>query len=382
MRVLGFMSGTSLDGVDAAILETDGETVSGFGPALTVPFAEEERAVLVRATEAARALDAAGALEGSGRAPFAPEVARFEAGRFAGSLFDRAGEAVVAAHGRAAQAVLACDGGAPVELAGFHGQTVLHRPERRLSAQLGDPARLAARLGVPVVADLRQADLAAGGQGAPLVPVYHAALAERLGGERPIAFLNIGGVANLSWIGRDGRMTAFDTGPGNGLIDELVQARGHGLYDADGRLAAAGRECEPVLEGFMAHPYFRRPAPKSLDRHDFSIDAVDGLAIGDAAATLAELTAASVEAACALLDEAPDRWIVCGGGRRNPEMMRRLRGRLGCCEAAEAVGLRGDFVEAEAFAFLAARSVRGLPITFSGTTGVAGPLTGGRCYRP
>lgn len=382
MRVLGFMSGTSLDGVDAAILETDGVAVSGFGPALTVPFAAEERAVLVQATEAARALDAAGALDEPARAPFAPEVARFEGGRFVGSLFERAGEAVVAAHGRAARAVRMRDGGAPVDLAGFHGQTVLHRPERRLSAQLGDPERLADALGVPVVADLRQADLEAGGQGAPLVPVYHAALAERLGGERPLAFLNIGGVANLSWIGRDGRMAAFDTGPGNGLIDELVQARGHGLYDADGRLAAAGQVCAPVLERFLAHPYFRRSAPKSLDRHDFPIDAVEGLSLEDAAATLAELTAASVAAACAVLDEAPQRWIVCGGGRRNPELMRRLRAHLGRCEEAEALGLRGDFIEAEAFAFLAARSVQGLPITFPETTGVPHPRSGGWCYRP
>lgn len=355
------MSGTSLDGVDAAILETDGERVTGFGPALLLPFDAGERDVLLRAT--------ADALAGDGAAP-------------APASFAAADRTIVAAHVRAARALLAEPGAGPVALAGFHGQTVLHRPERGLSIQLGDPAALAAALGVPVVARLRQGDLAAGGQGAPLVPVYHAALAGWLGAGRPVAFLNVGGVANVSFIGAGGELVAFDTGPGNGLIDLMLQRRTGARYDADGRLAAAGRVDAGALAAMMANPYLDRPGPKSLDRYDFPLDAVAGLSVDDAAATLVAFTAETIADAVRHLPAPPGRWIVCGGGRHNPVLMAALRARLGHVDDADALGLRGDFLEAEAFAFLAARSVRGLPLTFPGTTGVAGPTTGGEVFQP
>ncbi|MBB5713211.1 anhydro-N-acetylmuramic acid kinase [Sphingomonas aerophila] len=358
MRVLGFMSGTSLDGVDAAIIETDGVTVIEFGPALLLPFTTEERSILVSATEDAVLRD------GRGETP---------------AVSGAAAQVVLDAHVRAAEQLRAEDGG-DLDLVGFHGQTVLHRPERRLTIQLGDPSALADALGVPVVANLRQMDLAAGGQGAPIVPAYHAALADRIGAERPIAFLNLGGVANLTWLGRDGEMIAFDTGPANGLVDLAVQARGLGRYDDGGRYAAAGHVDAGALSSLLNSPYFHRAGAKSLDRYDFSLDAVTSLSIEDAAATLTAFTAETVGLAADQLPSAPGRWVICGGGRHNPTMMRALADRVGRCDTADALGLRGDFIEAEAIAFLAARSVAGLPITFPGTTGVPHPMTGGERF--
>ncbi|MGI4733047.1 MAG: anhydro-N-acetylmuramic acid kinase [Janthinobacterium lividum] len=361
MRVLGFMSGTSLDGVDAAILETDGVAVTGFGPALLEGFTGEELACLTRAT--------ADALAGDGAEPWP-------------ASFAIASTAIVAAHVRAARTLLARSDAGTVELVGFHGQTVLHRPDRGLSIQLGDPAALAAALAVPVVARLRQGDLAAGGQGAPLVPVYHAALAGWLRADLPVAFLNVGGVANVSFVGAHGKLVAFDTGPGNGLIDLMLQQRTGTRYDDGGRIAAAGQIDAGALAAMLTNPYLDRPGPKSLDRYDFTLDAVDALSVEDAAATLTAFTAASVAACLPHLPAPPRRWIVCGGGRHNPVLMAALRERLGQVDDADALGLRGDFLEAEAFAFLAARSVRGLPITFPGTTGVAEPTTGGEAFPP
>ena len=358
MRVLGFMSGTSLDGVDAAIIETDGVTVSEFGPAVLEPYTDEERTTLVQVTEA---------MVASGRALVDEDMRA-------------AHDIVLAAHLRAAAAVLS-DGDA-IELIGFHGQTVLHRPERQLTIQLGDPGGLAEALGVPVVAELRAADLCNGGQGAPIVPAYHAALADRAGLARPIAFLNLGGVANLTWLGEGAEPMAMDTGPANGLMDLLVQARGLGRYDDGGRLAAAGRVHGAALQALLDHPHFGRTGPKSLDRYDFSLQPVEGLAVEDAAATLLAFTVEAVALAAEALPEAPRLWIACGGGRHNPALMARLAERLGSCVPADELGFRGDFIEAEAMAFLAARSIRGLPITFPATTGVPMPLTGGRVWQP
>ena len=360
MRVLGFMSGTSLDGVDAAIIATDGERIDGFGPAVLLPFTAGERAALSAATEDAVRTD----------------------GRTRPASFDAAEAVLLDVHVRAARAVLGQDGAGSIDLIGFHGQTVIHRPARGLSIQLGDAGALARALGVPVIADLRQADLEAGGQGAPLVPVYHAALAPLIGAELPIAFLNVGGVANLSWLGRDGGMIAFDTGPGNGLIDLMVQARGVGRYDDGGRLAASGAVDAAALATLLGARYFAQAGPKSLDRHDFPLDAVAGLSTEDAAATLTAFTAEAVALAARRLPEPPLRWLVCGGGRHNPALMRALNARLGACESTDAHGLRGDFIEAEAMAYLAARSVRGLPLTFPTTTGVARPTPGGRRWDP
>lgn len=359
MRVLGFMSGTSLDGVDAAIVETDGERVHAFGPARLVAFDDRERAALIAATEAAVAAD------GAGRP----------------ASFARAEAIVLDVHQRAAELVVA-DYGDRIDLVGFHGQTVLHRPERGLTIQLGDAAALADALGTPVVAQMRAADLAAGGQGAPLVPAYHAALAERIGVARPLAFLNVGGVANLTWLGSNGELIAFDTGPGNGMIDLMVQARGQGRYDDGGRLAAAGRVDEHALAALLDADFFDVRGPKSLDRYDFPLDATAHLAVTDAAATLTAFTAAAVARGAAQLPEPPRRWLVCGGGRHNPTLMAALGAALGHVEPVDVHGLRGDFTEAEAMAFLAARCGRGLPTTFPGTTGVPMPISGGELFTP
>lgn len=360
MRVLGFMSGTSLDGVDAAIIETDGERIEAFGPAALVPFTDRERAILVAETEAVVQADRAGRWHEPNHA---------------------AAAVVIEAHLAAAGRVLAQAPGT-IDLVGFHGQTVLHRPERHLSIQLGDPAALADALGVPVIARLRQADLDAGGQGAPLAPAFHAALADRITVARPVAFLNLGGVANLTWFGEDGDIIAFDTGPANGMIDLLVQSRGAGRYDDGGRLAAAGRVDDAALAALLEAGYFARRGPKALDRYDFPLDPVEGLSTPDAAATLTAFTVEALHRAVLQLPARPALWLVCGGGRHNPILMRALRERIGDFRNIDDFGLRGDFIEAEAMAFLAARSVRGLPISFPGTTGVKAPATGGQRFDP
>ena len=274
-----------------------------------------------------------------------------------------------------------------LDLIGMHGQTVLHeRPKAGVpgrTVQLGDAGLLARRTGVPVAYDFRTADVAAGGEGAPLAPIYHLARARASGLEPPLAVLNVGGVANVTFIGADGEIAAFDTGPGNGMIDLLVQARSDMRFDEGGRLAAGGRTNEAVLQSLLAHPYFRAPAPKSLDRYDFPLDAVADLSLEDACATLVAFTAEAVRQAFLLMGETPGEMIVAGGGRHNPEIMRALAARLPCrVSDADAHGWRGDAIEAEAFAYLAARTARGLPISFPKTTAVPQAMSGGRIVQP
>jgi anhydro-N-acetylmuramic acid kinase len=264
-----------------------------------------------------------------------------------------------------------------VGVIGFHGQTVLHAPERRLTVQIGDGAALARHTGLDVVYDLRAADVAAGGQGAPLAPVYHRALAVRLP-ERPVAVLNIGGVGNVTWIGRDGTPIAFDTGPGNALIDDWIQGRTGRAMDTDGAIAGSGRVDEDALLALLTHDYFGKVPPKSLDRNAFSLDPVRHLSLEDGAATLAAFTATSATQARAHFPEEPKLWVICGGGRRNRTLMSMIASQVESAVApAEAAGFDGDAVEAEAWAYMAVRSLKGLPITFPGTTGVSAPLTGG-----
>jgi anhydro-N-acetylmuramic acid kinase len=251
------------------------------------------------------------------------------------------------------------------------------------TVQLGDAQWLADRTGVPVAYDFRSADVAAGGEGAPLAPVYHLARARASGMGPPLAVLNIGGVANVTLWSDFGDVAAFDTGPGNGMIDLLLQSRGAGRYDDKGRYASVGMVDEAVLHGLLAHPYLKAPPPKSLDRYDFPLDPLESLKLEDAAATLVAFTAEAVRCGFELAGASPARVIVCGGGRHNPEIMKALAARLSMpvC-AAEEVGWRGDSIEAEAFAYLAARTLRGLPISFPKTTGVPSPMTGGRIARP
>ena len=356
LTAIGLMSGTSMDGVDAAIIRTDGYVVSGFGPFLTVPyddaFGGRLRGILGNDPE--RSADAA-------------TVAR----------------ELTARHRDAVERLLAASNFAAGDIAaiGFHGHTVLHKPDQGITRQIGDAAWLARETGIPVVGDFRSRDVAEGGQGAPLAPLYHAALARAF--EKPLAVLNIGGVANVTWISPDGGVVAFDTGPGNALIDDWVRARTGGAMDEHGRLARAGTVDETALAALLDHPYFTAPYPKSLDRGEFSLTAVAGLSPAAGAATLTAFTAAAVEKAAQLLPAPTTRWLVCGGGRRNPSLMAALRSRLPApVEPVELVGWRGDALEAQAFGFLAVRSLKGLPLSLPSTTGVRRPTTGGVLHRP
>jgi anhydro-N-acetylmuramic acid kinase len=354
MQCLGLMSGTSLDGVDAAILVTDGEGVVEPGPALTLPYPDELRVRL------------RGVLGGQGPvAEVERDMTLFHAWAVR-RLLDGAGK------------------GAAIELVGFHGHTILHRPEQRRTWQIGDGALLARELGIPVVNDFRSADVAVGGQGAPLAPVYHRALATHLA--RPLAVLNLGGVGNVTWIGPQGDLLAFDTGPANALIDDWALRHTGQPVDAGGALAAAGRADQRAVDAFLTHPYFAQRPPKSLDRDDFRTlagRATEGLSAADGAATLTAITVASVAAALRHLPQRPLRWLVTGGGRHNPLIMRGLRAALGApAEPIEAIGADGDALEANAFAYMAARSLRGLPLSYPGTTGVKEPQIGGTLHRP
>ncbi|MGC2855805.1 anhydro-N-acetylmuramic acid kinase [Novispirillum sp. DQ9] len=355
LTAIGLMSGTSMDGIDAALIETDGERVTAFGPRLTLPydppFREALRGVLGETAD-----------------PF--RVAMVEA-------------ALTSAHVDAVEALLAAAGRPRVDVIGFHGHTVFHAPDRRLTRQIGDGAALARATGLRVVYDLRSADVAAGGQGAPLVPVYHRALAADL--DRPLAVLNLGGVGNVTFLDKSGAPVAFDTGPGNALIDDWCARHTGQPIDRDGALAAAGTPSEAIIARLLAHPYFAAVPPKSLDRDAFGalVAAVGALSPADGAATLTAFTAASVAAARAHLPAAPHRWLVTGGGRLNPVLMEFLRRRLEAeVEPVEAVGWDGDALEAQAFAFLAVRHLRGLPQTWPTTTGCPAPMTGGRLAEP
>jgi anhydro-N-acetylmuramic acid kinase len=367
MRILGFMTGTSLDAVDMAVLETDGEDIQAFGPAGDRKLREETRDLLLAATDQARAWPRG-----------EPEPA----------IFEQARRAVADEHFHAAGSFLEEHGltWTDFDLLGVHGQTVLHeRPQPgRIgrTVQLLDADRLAKATGRPVAYDFRSADVARGGEGAPLAPIYHAARARAAGLAAPVAALNIGGVANITLINTDGSLLAFDTGPGNGMIDLMLQARGLGRFDENGRLAAAGQVDEAALRVLLSGGYFDAPAPKSLDRYDFTLDAVEHLSAEDAAATLVAFTAEAVVKAFEQ-GARPGALIICGGGRHNPEIMRVLAERAPVpVKTAEAFGWRGDAIEAEAFAYLAARTALGLPISFPGTTGIEAPLTGGQIVYP
>ena len=351
MLALGLMSGTSADGVDAALIETDGHRVQRCGPALTMAYPPELR----RHTLAVMA-DPACAEHDS--------LAELEA-------------AVTQANLAAAQRLLA-ESGARVDVVGMHGQTVLHRPERRFTRQLGDGAALHEALGVPVVCNFRDADVASGGQGAPFAPLYHAALLQ--GEPGPLAVLNLGGVGNVTVIDGD-TLLAFDTGPGNALLDDWIGRHTGEGFDTDGAIAARGRVDAAVLADLLAHPYFARTPPKSLDRNDFPGGTDLPLSLEDGAATLAAFTVGAVAKAREHMPRPPRRWLVCGGGRRNTHMLALLRAELNApVDPVDSLGWDGDALEAQAFGFLAVRSLLGLPLSLPGTTGTPMPMTGGVVY--
>lgn len=359
----GFMSGTSLDAVDAALIQTDGERIFGFGSAVERKYTPEERQALQDATDAARTWNWQGD---------PPEA-----------LFQRATNVMLQTH---AETYDRLDPDIAPAVVGVHGQTVLHRPptDRLVGAtlQLMDGQSLATRLGRPVVFDFRSADVDAGGQGAPLAPAYHDALLRGLGDE-PAAVLNLGGVANVTARMSDGSLIAFDTGPANGPIDEWVAGHDRGLHDENGAFANRGMVHEGLLHQLFEHPFFSMPPPKSLDRYDFNASMARGLNFYDGCATLTAFSARAVAAGLQRLPEQPVRVIVCGGGRHNPALMRMLAEAISCpVMKAESVGWRGDSIEAEAFAFLAVRSMRNLPLSWPETTGVPRAQTGGQLVTP
>jgi anhydro-N-acetylmuramic acid kinase len=364
LTAIGLMSGTSLDGVDVALIETDGARIGAFGPAGYRAYSGEERDLLRQALADAAAMTVRDARPG---------------------VLARAEAMVTRAHAEAVRDFLRDHArtAGDIDVIGFHGQTVLHRPEQKLTVQIGDGAALARELGIAVVYDLRAADVAAGGQGAPLVPVYHRALVAALGRAEPTVVVNIGGVANITYIDDD-TLIACDTGPGNALLDDFMLRTTGEAVDRDGRAAAKGAVDERWIARAMERPFFGRRPPKSLDRNDFAALSVEGMSIDDGAATLTAFTAASIARIASMLPKPPARWIVVGGGACNPTLMRMLAERLAPATVVRGsdLGWSGDAVEAQAFAYLAARSMTGLPLTFPGTTGVPRPMTGGVLARP
>ena len=362
--VIGLMSGTSMDGVDVALIETDGRAIVRQGPASFRAYDEADRNLLRAALEAA--------VRSTSSDDRPPAVAACE-------------DMITSRHAETVEAFLKANAvtAQQVHVIGFHGQTVLHRPRQGLTIQIGKGQLLADQLGIPVAYDFRAADVAAGGEGAPIVPVYHRALVEAAALAGPGALLNIGGVANLTYVDGENDPIACDTGPGNALLDDLMLENTGKPIDRDGATASQGAVDEAVLARLLAHPFFEIKPPKSLDRNAFSRADVDRLTLADAAATLTAFTAASVACLFPHLPKLPRGLIVCGGGAHNPVLMGELARRLGCpVTTDEAHGWSVDAMEAQAFAYLAVRCLQGLPITYPTTTGVPEPMPGGRIAKP
>jgi len=364
-RAIGLMSGTSMDGIDLALIETDGDQVIRRGATDSTSYDPAFRKRLEQALETAKAIKDRNERPG--------DLAELEA-----ELTDR--------HAAAVEAFLAREGltSKDIDVIGFHGQTVLHRPLQALTVQLGDGERLATRLGIDVVYDLRARDMMLGGQGAPLVPAYHRALAAGLSGEwadeKPVVVVNIGGISNITYIGVDGDLRAFDSGPGNTLIDQWVMRHAGIPYDSGGAIASEGRVLSGLANRYLSSPFFTAKERVSLDRNDFSLPDDTDAGLEDGARTLAFVTAAAIAKAQAHLPEKPKLWILTGGGRHNRMIVEDLTvaaRHTGQVIIAEEAGLNGDSMEAEAWAWLAVRSLRGLPLTYPGTTGVREPATGG-----
>ena len=356
---LGLMSGTSLDGVDAALLRTDGEHILEFGEHLTLPYSEAEKISLRQA------------VYGRGDMLLAERNITIKHAEAVKELLKKANLSYK-----------------EIMVIGFHGQTVSHRPQEHLTWQIGDGALLAELTKIDVVCDFRRRDMAAGGEGAPLVPLYHAALARQM--DLPIAVLNIGGIANVTWIGRsehsasqlmDMDILAFDTGVGNVLLNEWAFKHTGKDVDLDGALALAGKADNALVENHLKDWFFEKHPPKSLDRNYFNVESVDHLSAQDGAATLVEFTTKAIEKGAEYFPKPAKQWFVAGGGRRNPAIMQSLRNKFANVFPVEALGWTGDAIEAQAFAFLAVRSLRKLPISLPTTTGANRAVTGGALYR-
>ncbi|MEL6790919.1 MAG: anhydro-N-acetylmuramic acid kinase [Pseudomonadota bacterium] len=365
---IGLMSGTSLDGVDAALIRTDGEDELVFGPTLHRPYTPDLKATINRAIKAARE------------------------GRDGADVIGKATGEITQVHRDVVEALLEDNNlhAERIDVIGFHGQTIFHRspnfpimgPEDQgRTWQIGDGECLARETGIDTVFNFRAADVMLGGEGAPLAPVYHAAMVRKLGRDHPVGVLNLGGVGNITYVPADGAaegLLAFDCGPGNGLIDEWMQMKSGETMDKDGACARRGKVHTDVLRMMLLAPYMRRKPPKSLDRYDFKLDHVLDLALDDGAATLTAFSAACVRASEPFLPEPVGEWIVCGGGRHNAALMEALGKALSApVVPAQDVGWRGDDLEAECFAYLAVRALRDLPISFPKTTRAPHALRGG-----
>lgn len=368
LTAIGLMSGTSLDGIDLAILKTDGESFIEHGPTHFVPYTRDLKVFIRRAIKAA--------LEGRDSAA--------DIGKAAGEVTEAHQIAVVELLEKAGMKRT------QIDVIGFHGQTILHRPKRGAESigrtwQIGDGATLATETKIDVISDFRAADIAEGGEGAPFSPVYHAAMVRALNPDGSVGVINLGGVANITYVPRSGGdldLIAFDCGPGNGLVDQWMELKMGAAMDTDGALARTGQVHSDVLRLMLLNPFIRRKPPKSLDRYDFKLEPALGLSAADGAATLTAFTAACVRSSIPHLPEAPSDWIVVGGGRRNPAMMEALKKAIDAdIYDAESVGWRGDFLEAECFAYLAVRSLRKLPLSFPRTTRVPRPMRGGVHHR-
>jgi anhydro-N-acetylmuramic acid kinase len=356
---IGLMSGTSLDGIDIALIKTDGENIVERGASATFDYDHEQQSILRQALVEALEIT--------------------ERDQRPGALAE-AEVALTYWHIDAVHKFVDENGlnHSNIDVIGFHGQTVIHKPDQHLTVQLGDGNALANATKIQVVYDMRAADLAAGGQGAPLIPAYHRSLVR----SSPPCFVNIGGVGNVTQIAPDGYLNAFDTGPGNALINDWMKKHGGVEFDDSGKTAARGKISVPHLKAALSSEYFSKRPPKSLDRNSFAHLDFSDLNLEDGAATLTAFTAHSIARAAHWFHEQPEAWIICGGGRHNETLMHMLREILPNVQSAEEQGLNGDSMEAEAWAYLAVRSLRGLPITFPGTTGVKHEMTGGVLAKP
>jgi len=365
---MGLMSGTSMDGIDIAIIRTDGFDRVEFGPASFFPYGADFRWKLAQSLETAKQIQQRDERPGN---------------------LESLEREITERHADAIRLFLSKTSERP-ELIGFHGQTVLHRPKQSVTVQLGDGPLLASLTGIPVIYDMRANDMVHGGQGAPLVPAYHVALARSKAAEWsdqfPVVFVNIGGISNVTFVPTAGDPIAFDTGPGNALIDQWVEREGGIPFDDGGRIASEGGVIEVAVERYLQNPFFAKSGPKSLDRLDFTLDLLGNLELADGARTLAAISARSILKATDHLPEKPKLWIVCGGGRKNPHIVGDLRAGAALQDAqvivAEDAGWNGDFTEAEAWSYLAVRASKGLPLTYPSTTGCREAVSGGEVAAP
>jgi anhydro-N-acetylmuramic acid kinase len=360
---IGLMSGTSMDGIDVALVHTDGDAAVERGAFTCVPYDHAFRDRLKEALELAKAI--------TRREERPGEMAAIE-------------RELTLRHAQAVRQFLAENKltAADVDVIGFHGQTVIHRPDEALTVQIGDGALLARETGIGVVYDMRANDMRFGGQGAPLVPAYHAALARGLQeGKLPVCFVNIGGISNLTYIGANGEIVAYDSGPGNALLDQWVETHAGIPFDQGGMIASEGRVISELADRYLDAPFFTADKRRSLDRNDFLPPSGADAELADGARTLAYVAAAAIIKSAGHLPEKPALFIICGGGRLNRTMMRDLAelaaGQDAEVISAEDAGFNGDGMEAEAWAYLAVRALDGLPLTYPGTTGVSAAVTGG-----